>query len=226
MITRFDHLVIGASSLAQGAEFVRDTLGVEIPFGGVHQKMGTHNLLMHLSDSTFLEVIAVNPDIPAPTRPRWFGLDDPEIRHTLQRSPALLTWVANTTDIHACLEAAPVEMGHPEIIRRGQLSWLFGLPEDGKLFAGGLLPCLIEWHGQTHPAAKMADHGCRLKELTLYHHDPDRLASILSAIKLLDRVNVSSLAGHKSPFLEACLETPAGTRTLRSPASPGISQPV
>ncbi len=223
MITRFDHLVIGAANLDQGANYVRETLGVNIPRGGVHEKLGTHNLLMRLSETTFFEVIAISPDIPAPSRPRWFGLDDPEVRRALQHSPALLTWVANTTDINACLAATPIDLGQPDIISRDHLSWTFGLPEDGRLFEMGLLPCLIEWHSRPHPAAAMADLGCRLQELTLYHPNPNWLASILETIKLSGQVTLASLPDqHRSPLLEARLETPTGIKILRSPAAENL----
>ena len=43
--------------------------------GGEHPRMGTHNLLLRLGDSVFLEVLSPNPDAPPPSRPRWFGLD-------------------------------------------------------------------------------------------------------------------------------------------------------
>ena len=69
MSTVIDHLVIAAETLEQGAEYVLKMLGVDIPFGGVHPKMGTHNLLMQLGNTLFLEVIAINPDAAALAHP-------------------------------------------------------------------------------------------------------------------------------------------------------------
>jgi len=80
MGTRIDHLVIGADNLEQGISFVRERLGIDIPYGGVHPQMGTHNHLVQLGNDIFLEVIAINPDMEPPNAPRWFGLDDPFIR--------------------------------------------------------------------------------------------------------------------------------------------------
>ena len=76
MPTRIDHLVIAAGTLEQGVAYVRECLGVSMPFGGVHAKMGTHNHLMQLGNDSFLEVIAINRDIEPPDRPRWFGMAD------------------------------------------------------------------------------------------------------------------------------------------------------
>lgn len=212
-----DHLVVAAATLQQGAEYIRETLGVEIPPGGAHPQMGTHNRLMRLSESTFLEVIAIDPELPSPNRPRWFGLDDPAVRSAIALSPALLTWVANTDNIHACLAAAPIPLGRPELIRRDRLSWLFGLPPDGHLFAGGLLPCMIQWHCQPHPASLMPDLGCRLVDLHLHHQDPEWLRQVLETIGLEDQVTVAGVPSSQAPFLEARLQTPAGIRQLRSP---------
>jgi len=94
-----DHLTVTAPSLEIGAAFVHDVLGVSPQAGGEHPHMGTHNLLLRLGDTLFLEVIAPNPYAPAPTRPRWFGLD------TLDSSspPLLSAWVVRTADTQHCL---------------------------------------------------------------------------------------------------------------------------
>ena len=49
MRCELDHIVIGAATLADGVRFIRETLGVEIPPGGRHPLMSTHNHLMQLS---------------------------------------------------------------------------------------------------------------------------------------------------------------------------------
>ena len=64
----------------------------------------------------------------------------------------------------------------------------------------------------------MADLGCRLQDLTLYHPDPDWLASILGAIEFNDPISLAPLTEyHDGPFMEARLETPVGLRILQSP---------
>lgn len=86
MAVNLDHLVIGAETLEQGVAFVERELGMRIPVGGIHELTGTHNHLMRLGESLFLEVIAFNPTGKAPQQPRWYGLDDPmEDSHTSSR---------------------------------------------------------------------------------------------------------------------------------------------
>ncbi len=77
------------AALADGVAWVEATLGVPMQPGGRHPTMGTHNALLRLGRSAYLEVIAIDPDAPPPSRPRWYGLDD-----LAPDAPArLATWV-------------------------------------------------------------------------------------------------------------------------------------
>ncbi len=53
-----DHLMITTVALDDGAEYVRKVLGVTPQVGGEHPRMGTHNCLVKLGETTYLEVIA------------------------------------------------------------------------------------------------------------------------------------------------------------------------
>jgi len=217
MAVAIDHLVIGATTLEQGVAFVREALGVTIPVGGVHESMGTHNHLMQLGDDVFLEVIAVNPAGSKPQQPRWYGLDDPYVLRQLAVSPSLLTWVVNTDGIESLLARASFNTGKAVPVTRGELNWLFGLPDDGCLPGAGMLPYLIEWHTTSHPAARMADCRCKLLSLDIYHPHSIWLTSGLGSIDAQNLVSVHTLQETASvPFLEAKIQTPSGVRTLRS----------
>jgi hypothetical protein len=92
-----DHLTILAPSLTLGVDHVRACLDLDIPYGGAHPEMGTHNHLLRLSDATFLEVIAIDPAAKPPARPRWFGLDDADaVRSAWEDGRRLRGWVART----------------------------------------------------------------------------------------------------------------------------------
>jgi len=214
--TNLDHIVIGAASLEQGVAYVKERLGVEIPKGGEHPAMGTHNHLMQLGGGVFLEVIAINPMAPAPSRPRWYGLDDPYVRCRLKREPQLLTWVVNVADIVSVQAQAQFSFGEAIPVSRGDLNWLFGIPDDGRLLAGGLLPYLIQWQTEVHPVGRMRDMGCRLRGLEIHHPRPDWLSSILSAIEARKFVQLERLPVDATPFLQVHIETPTGVTTLHS----------
>jgi hypothetical protein len=72
---RLDHLAVAAENLGEGRALVEEALGLALQPGGQHAHFGTHNLLMGLADGLYLEVIAVDPEAPAPGYPRWFDLD-------------------------------------------------------------------------------------------------------------------------------------------------------
>ncbi len=218
MKTGIDHLVIGAASLKQGIDYVKDFLGVDIPFGGVHTKMGTHNHLMQLGNNIFLEIIAINNEIEPPDKPRWYGLDDPFIRQKIDLEPTLLTWVVNTENIKALIRRAAFSLGKAEFISRGELSWFFGLPEDGRLLGGGMLPYVIEWQTDTHPSLNMANLGCRLRNLEIYHPYSSWLKHALESIGALNLVDINELPKSASPYLVAHISTPFGIKKLHSHA--------
>ena len=217
MKAQFDHLAVAAMSLEEGVDWVQQQLGgVRPPPGGAHRRMATHNHLLRLSATTFLEVIAIDPSAPPPARPRWFGLDSPDMQSRLAERPRLIGWVAAVDDIRQAIAASPVATGPAEPISRGTLEWLITIPQDGSLAEGGTMPTLIQWPAdRPHPAAEMQDLGCSLVSLDLGHPEPDRLDAALHAINL-DRGAVRVQVDPFGPRLSATIRTPAGITVLRS----------
>lgn len=169
---QLDHLVVTASTCAQGVDWLHDLSGVSLPAGGSHPLMATHNHLSALSDDQFLEVIAIDPNAPPPERPRWFLLDDDNHRRRLARSPVLTTWVAATSDLDAALDIARkagIDPGYPVALTRGDLHWRLALMEDHSLCCDGVFPILIEWPVGLNPVSRMEDQGIRLQTLKLSH---------------------------------------------------------
>jgi hypothetical protein len=205
-----DHITVTAHSLDDGGAFVRDTLGVAPQVGGEHPRMATHNLLLRLGNATFLEVIAPDPSVPAPGRPRWFALD------TLgpQSAPSLATWVVRTTDIRAAVCEAYEPLGAVEAMSRGVLDWLITIPADGSIPLDGVAPALIEWHSDTHPAVNLEDKGLSLVKLEILHPEPDRVSRLLRSLVLDAAVSVSGVPAGVKPHLVAYIETPQGLKVL------------
>jgi hypothetical protein len=206
-----DHLTVTAPTLASGAEFVQCALGVAPGPGGAHPRMGTHNLLLRLGESCFLEVIAPDPAAAPPGRPRWFALDDAAAR----ARPRLAAWVARTDDLRGCPAALLDVLGPIETMTRGAREWLITIPADGGLPWGGALPMLIEWQSPRAPAgAGLPDAGCSLASLVLGHSSPRDLDEMLKRSGLVDRIETRVGA----PGLQADIVTPQGRCTLGGPA--------
>ncbi len=214
--SHLDHIVIGAATLDEGVEYVRSTLGVTIPPGGKHTKMATHNCVMSLGHDVYLEVIAVDPNAEAPLRPRWYGLDDPFVVARLKRQPALLTWVVNSADIVSVVAQNCFPFGAVPPLCRGDLEWSITIPADGGLPADGMLPTLLQWRTDDHPARLMADAGCTLQRLELHHSQIEWIESILVDVGAIDCVERNPLAANATPYLVAQIMTPSGLRQLSS----------
>ncbi len=206
----FDHLTLIANDLRAGSALVSSRLGVVPPPGGKHPRMGTHNLLLRLGDTAFLEVIAIDPEANSPARPRWFGLD--ELDGT--EDPFLGGWVLRTDDIATSLTRSPLSLGSPEPISRGTLSWTISIPEDGSRPLDGAAPAFIQWNADVHPAQNMQDLGCRLVKLEVHHPKARQISALTDKVGYQDpSVEIDFLyAG--APKLVAHIQTPHGLRTL------------
>jgi hypothetical protein len=215
MNTKLDHLVIAADSVEQGVDYIRSELGVQIPKGGVHKTMGTHNHLMQLGNNCYLEVIAIDPDGAIPDQPRWFNLDDSLMRESLRQQPRLITWVVNTADIDKLSRNSVFQIGAATELSRNNLRWKIALTEDGRLLANGYLPYIIQWLSTPHPSDAMADLGCRLVSLDIHHNRADWLASMLKSVAADQLVKIHPLADSESAYLSASIETPSGIKVLR-----------
>jgi hypothetical protein len=209
----FDHLVIGAHTLAQGAAFVSELLDVELQTGGQHAAMGTHNMVLKLGARAYLEVIAIDPAAETPARPRWFGLDDEGVRRRIRAQPRLLAWAARTLDIAAAASNCPIALGAVQAMTRGRYQWRITIPGDGALVNDGLLPALIQWEGDIHPAANLRDRSCELITLEGSHPTPGTINAALIALGVKDTLSVTPAT---APRLAARIRGPHGVYEIAS----------
>lgn len=205
-----DHLVVTASSLAAGVEYVQRILAVPLETGGRHLLMGTHNALLRLGGELYLEVIAVDPDALAPRRPRWFELD----RERLSASPRLSAWVARVDDIQRASEEVTQSLGAIETMRRGGLEWRITVPGDGHLPSQGIAPMLIQWRNGPHPADRLPDRGCLLLKLEGFHPDPEAIQALLATIGFQGPFTATRTEPGQEPRLVAHIRTPHGIKFL------------
>lgn len=218
--TALDHLVVACHTLDQGRAWCEATLGVVPVAGGRHALMGTHNLLLNLSTEVYpacyLELIAVDPDAPAPGRARWFGLDDPGLQDRLARQgPELVGYVARSgmVDMHRWglingrFQPGPILQASRTLPDGQELSWQIVVADDGRPLAGGAVPTLIQWSGP-HPTERLPASPVGAQSLTVRGMS-DLVAQVL-------RLRPLTRANNAGPAVAATLSTPLGPVTLAS----------
>jgi len=218
MTLALDHLVLAARTLDEGVAWCETTLGLRPEAGGQHLFMGTHNRVFNIASTrvprSYFEIIAIDPNLPAPPRARWFGLDDPALQRALAGGPRLVSWGACCADItatHATMRAAGVDLGGVEAAERatphGLLRWKISLRADGRRLLRGAAPALLEW-GDVHPTDAMPASGIEVQTMQLGGWS-DALARLLPPQIERDR-------SPGAPPISVVLSGPRGLVTLHS----------
>lgn len=200
MKNHIDHFGIGAQTLEQGVAHLQSVMGVEVPRGSKHDAMGTHNCVAPAGNECFLEIITIDPNAPAPSRKRWFTLDDPATQSQLAQKPRPLCWVVRTEDLDRIIENSPIDLGEAVLFTRGDRSWRITIPPDGGLPEQGLLPAFIQWSPGPHPSLGMTDIGISLESIHLGHPEPDYLSHLLVQLGVDHLANVEYSEKHTLRF--------------------------
>jgi len=207
-LRRVDHLVYATPDLARSVGEFEARLGVRATSGGRHPGRGTHNALLALGPTAYLEIIGPDPEQPAPERPRSFGIDG-------LAEPRIVTWAANAGDLErrvAEARAAGVALG--DVVAGGRerpdgvvLAWR--LTALTTLVADGIVPFLIDWGTSPHPARDAAA-GLTLVDLRAEHPDAVSVRRMLAALRI-----GLAVAPAVRPALIATLTGPRGRTELR-----------
>ncbi len=208
LLSRVDHLVYATPDLDRGVKEIEQLLGVRATPGGQHPGRGTRNALIALGPTSYLEIIAPDPEQPAPKQPRAFGIDK------LKRSK-LVAWFVKADNLSRLRDEA-VRLGVPygEVMsgsrRRPdgtELSWHFTDPIA--LVGDGLVPFLIDWGQSPHPAGTAAK-GATLVALQAEHPKPESVRKMLRDLS----IDLEVKAGPNAQLI-ATIECPRGRVTLR-----------
>lgn len=204
---RIDHLVWYCADLQEGVRRIAERLGCEPAYGGVHPGEGTRNSLISLGDSTYIEILAPDPD-QAP------GSMDPELRALV--GAGLYHWAIGVTDLERVRDRAIAsDLQTSDLVRGGRTlpdgSWLgWRLLGIGNHAFGSLVPFFIDWMESEHPASR-APRGGRLDAIQATSPAPERLRAVYEAIDLDVPVTPGPVAG-----LRATVSGGAGTLELRT----------
>lgn len=204
-----DHLVYAVPDLGAAVDALSARLGVRPDAGGRHPGWGTHNALLSLGGDSYLELIAPDPEQPAPEHPRSFDLDG-------VTEPLLRTWAIKAPNIDARIERARVAGFDPGDAEPGSRATPDGAMLEWRLARSGrgqgdwLVPFLIDWGDAAHHPSRTAPAGCSLVELRAVHPDPEAIQPMLDAVG-------AELAVERGdrPALIATLDTPRGRVELR-----------
>ena len=208
MNSRIDHIVIGAANLISGTRILETKLSTKFSSGGEHKIMGTHNKLLKLQSNIYIEVIANNPNVDSPSRPRWFSLDESLIKKKIEISPRLLCWVLEVDNLEDTVKKCDYNPGEILQLSRNDLTWKVTIPSDGKLVENGVLPILIEWPSNQHPSKKLDNSNITINKLTLFHPKPYKIKKIISNLLESDLIHISE----GLPKIELNLSTQNGIR--------------
>jgi hypothetical protein len=210
-LARPDHLVYAATTLAQGIDYFAELTGIVAQPGGKHAGMGTHNALVRLGERLYLEIIAIDPLVPPPSRKRWFDLDDGDLRADLLGRPKLVHWVARTGDLGRAVAQCGYEPGAMLPFSRGDYRWRITVPDDGRRPGRGVLPTLIQWDVTEHPADRLPNAGATLEQLAATHPEPAPIRRSLERLGLDDTMRVTF---DRVVRIAAMLRTPRGLVAL------------
>lgn len=206
LVTRLDHLIFAALDLDEGVREVEARFGVRAGAGGQHVGQGTHNKLVALGQTAYLEIIAPDPTQPDPAQPRPYGVDG-------ITGSGLVGWAIACEDIDGAVAKARSAGFDPGEVIEGHR-----LTPDGTMLRwratsnaqkAGMIPFMINWGSTAHPAAS-APSGLRLESLHIEHPDPE---VILRAMRALGTDVDIRLAD--APAIVADIAGPSGRGQLR-----------
>jgi hypothetical protein len=208
LMARVDHLVYATPDLNRGVEEIEKILGVRATPGGQHPGRGTRNALITLGPTTYLEIIAPDPEQPPPKTPRPFGIDG-------LKESRLVAWAAKGSDLGRLRDEAARKGARLGEVMSGSrrrtdgvlLSWRYTDPQT--VLADGLVPFFIDWGQSPHPA-RTAAQGASLIALRAEHPDAQRVQRLLNELGLDLPVQTGA-----TPALVAIIDSPRGRVELR-----------
>ena len=195
MLERVDHLVYAAPDLDAACAEIERRLGVAPSPGGQHIGRGTRNALVAIGPTSYLEIIAPDPEQPRPNGPRWFSVDSVE-------APRLVAWAASATNLTQLVADAARRAVHLGGVTSGSrkradgVALMWEVTDPTTVLASGIVPFFIDWKTSPHPATSAAV-GPTLVELRGRHPDPQRVREMLDVLGIelpLERGDRAELA--------------------------------
>lgn len=182
-MARIDHLVYAVPDLDVGIEQFAEATGIRPAMGGAHVGLGTHNALVSFG-SSYLELIAPDPNQPEPLRPRPFGIDQLAdsafVAFAVRPGPGESIDALAQSAADAGHDTGPVTDMQRATPDGGLLAWRLTIT-DSEMPA--VVPFLIDW-GTTPLPSTTQPGGVELTSFRARHPEPGVLGGVYAALGL------------------------------------------
>lgn len=201
-----DHILWAAADLDGATALFRAATGVAPVAGGSHAGFGTRNSLVALGPGLYFEILALDPQqtSAAERASEIAAIQRPRLLTFAVRGTALDAFAATAAEL-GLAPSAPVAMTR----KRADgvtLAWRCVYPGNPEFH--NCVPFVIDWQASEHPS-QTTPKGCRLKDFSALHPEPDRLRDIYKRLMIDVPVRRAAVSG-----FHAVLDTPLGDVVL------------
>lgn len=203
MISRIDHLVVGSPTIDEGIDWAKDLFDFTPQAGGIHEGYGTHNVLLGLGPTAYLEIVARDPK-QAIIPKHWIPADQ-------VKQVKLIGWASTHQDLTCYTRQHADLLGKCASMKRQKpdgslIHWKMSYPRF-ELF-DGLVPFFIDWGKTRHPGQVLDEIG-KITAFSLHHPEHAQLHIALKNLGL-------DLVTHpaEQPRISCCIELENKTVTI------------
>ena len=200
---KLDHIVFAASTLEEGTSFIENKLQVKLSDIGYHKDMGTHNRVVKINQSVYLEVISIDPNSVITKSKRWFNLDCPKLQSHLKKTPQVIGYVIESDDKKILKYYEPFFKSS-----RGKYKWQFSMPSTksnnlvDQSYQNGIMPSLIKWENQK-PINKMKNNHLDLQNLEIILTKSQfTFKNFINSLGAIEKLRFSSINQDNNSFIQ------------------------
>ena len=200
---KLDHIVFAASTLEEGTSFIENKLQIKLGDIGYHIDMGTHNRVVKISESVYLEVISIDPNSVTTKYQRWFNLDCPKLQSQLKKSPQVIGYVIESDNKNILKYYEPFFKAS-----RGEYEWKFSMPSTksnnlvDQSYQKGIMPSLINWVSGK-PINNMKNNHLDLQKLEIIlTKSQSTFKNFINSLGAIEKLKFSWISQDNSLFVE------------------------
>ncbi len=202
---KLDHIVLAANTLEEGTSYIEKKLQVKLSDVGYHNDMGTHNRVVKISKSVYLEVISIDPNSRHLRSKRWFNLDSLKLQSQLRQSPRVIGYVIENKDTKILKYYEPFFKAS-----RGKYKWQFAMPSTNvgisidQSHLNGIIPNLINWKSEK-PINKMQDNHLNLEKIqVILTEKQSPFKSFINSLGAIEKLTFSIIEKKNKSCIEDC----------------------